>query len=102
MRNHYCTIFNLKRIGFDCDRTESSYFMRPQHRSKLGGLMRGLHFLTRFALGFLVCLAAIPIATYAQTTAGNFNGIVTDPSKAVIPGAEVTATNQATGLTRTT
>src|SRR5262249_1219113 len=36
----------------------------------------------------------------AQTTTGSFLGFVTDPSGAALRGAKITATNEATGLTR--
>jgi hypothetical protein len=57
--------------------------------------------LTSLAVVFgLLCVMfySIPNAR-AQATAGSFAGRVTDPSKAVVVGAEVTATNQATGVT---
>jgi hypothetical protein len=46
----------------------------------------------------LACMAAL---SYGQTTTGSFLGFVTDGSGAVLPGARVTATNEATGLKRT-
>ena len=48
--------------------------------------------VTLFVLG--------PIASWAQTTAGRISGTVVDTSGAVLPGATVTARNDATGLTR--
>src|SRR5436190_318430 len=39
---------------------------------------------------------------FAQRTTASVRGTVTDPSKAVVPGATVTVTNRDTGLTRTT
>jgi hypothetical protein len=50
-------------------------------------------------LGALV--AVIPQISHAQVTTGSFLGFVTDPPGAAISGAKVTATNEATGLTRT-
>ena len=44
-------------------------------------------------------LLLVPSSVRAQGTA-SINGTVTDPSGAVIPGASVTATNEATNLTR--
>src|SRR5262245_55652982 len=46
-------------------------------------------------------IAWIAVISYAQVTTGSFLGFVTDPAGAALSGAEVTATNEATGLTRT-
>src|SRR4051794_1955250 len=48
----------------------------------------------------LVCAAAITILAQAPT--GQINGTVTDPSGAVVAGAEVSATNAATNVRRAT
>jgi hypothetical protein len=45
-----------------------------------------------------LALAALCAPALAQTVTGNISGTVTDPSGAVIPGATVTATNQATNV----
>jgi Carboxypeptidase regulatory-like domain/TonB-dependent Receptor Plug Domain len=47
----------------------------------------------------LCLLIAVPI--YAQRSSGTITGVVTDPQGAVVAGAQVTITNQATGLTQT-
>ncbi len=44
----------------------------------------------------LICL--VTPATYAQTDTGSITGTVTDPTGAVIPGANITATNLDNGL----
>src|SRR5215472_1501359 len=49
---------------------------------------------------FLVISLIVTIA-YAQTTTGAFLGFVADQAGAALKGAKVTATNEATGLTRT-
>src|SRR4029078_1092641 len=41
-----------------------------------------------------------PVA--AQSTTGSFQGTITDPSSAALPGATIVITNTARGLTRTT
>jgi len=43
----------------------------------------------------------VPLS-FAQTTTGDINGAVTDPSNAPIPGASLTLTDQVTGATRKT
>jgi hypothetical protein len=44
----------------------------------------------------------LPCLVWAQSFRGSIRGTVTDPSGAVIPGAKVTARNQATGLSHDT
>src|SRR5919204_3758242 len=55
--------------------------------------------LLLFVLSSLLASAA---PAFAQRTTASVRGTVTDPSKAVVPGATVTVTNRDTGLTRTT
>jgi hypothetical protein len=52
---------------------------------------------------FFVLLACLILCTplLAQVTGGNLSGTITDPSGAVIPGAEVLITNTETGINRT-
>src|SRR5579859_2863824 len=52
------------------------------------------------ALAFLIVYACLPAA--GQTVNGSFRGKVTDPSGAVIPGANVTMTDTAKGVSRDT
>ena len=54
---------------------------------------RNLALLAGASLATLSCLA--------QSTTGTLTGTVTDPSKAVIVGAQLTLTNESTGLVRT-
>jgi Carboxypeptidase regulatory-like domain/TonB dependent receptor-like, beta-barrel/TonB-dependent Receptor Plug Domain len=51
-----------------------------------------------FAL-FAICTLPFVVAT-AQSTSATLSGMVADPNKSVVPGAHVTATNNATGLKR--
>lgn len=51
--------------------------------------------------GVLALLLAIPLAAFAQVTTATMVGTVTDPGGSIMPGAEVTARNVDTGLTRT-
>src|SRR5713101_3030535 len=53
--------------------------------------------LLRLAIGFL-----LPVSAFAQTGAGSLTGIVSDQSGAKVPGATVTAINQATNVAYTT
>jgi hypothetical protein len=48
-----------------------------------------------------LCMVAIASAAYAQATS-TFNGRVLDQGDAVLPGVTITATNNATGVVRTT
>src|ERR1700722_2253567 len=57
--------------------------------------------LKRVGAGAVVFLA-LSLLSFAQTTSGDLTGTVFDPAKAVVPGAMVTATNQATGVTSST
>src|SRR6185369_12568583 len=51
------------------------------------------------AVLFVFCLG---LAVRAQTFRGAINGTVTDPSGAVVPGAQVKATDKATGIDHAT
>ena len=54
---------------------------------------------TVFALGLVMAFAVG--AAFGQSTSGNINGTVLDPSGALVPGATVTITNTVSGYTRT-
>ena len=55
--------------------------------------------LARFLSRGLILLAIlVPVQAFAQTGAASLTGIVTDDSGAAVPGATVTATNQATNV----
>ena len=58
--------------------------------------------LRRLSLWLLTCsfLGAAAAPVLAQGGRAEINGTVTDAQKAVLPGATVTVTNEATGLTR--
>ena len=47
---------------------------------------------------FLFLLLCYASAAFAQAGRGAINGLVSDPSGAIIPGASVVAMNQATGV----
>jgi Carboxypeptidase regulatory-like domain/TonB-dependent Receptor Plug Domain len=49
----------------------------------------------------LLIALCIAVPVYGQKSSGTITGIVTDPQGAVVPGAEVTITNDATGANRT-
>src|SRR5688572_22947023 len=55
----------------------------------------------KMQFGVLALLLAIPLAAFAQVTTATMVGTVTDPGGSIMPGAEVTARNVDTGLTRT-
>jgi Carboxypeptidase regulatory-like domain len=58
----------------------------------------GLH---KIQFAVLALLLAFPLAAAAQVTTATIVGAITDPSGAILPGAQVTARNVDTGLTRT-
>jgi hypothetical protein len=59
-------------------------------------------FRIRVTQGFLLlALLAVPITARAQATTGTISGVVTDESKAVLPGVTVHVRNTETGATRT-
>jgi hypothetical protein len=49
-----------------------------------------------------VLVTAITLAVQAQVPTGTINGIVTDPRQAVVTGAQISATERATGVTHET
>jgi hypothetical protein len=51
---------------------------------------------------FLCLVTAVAVFAQSQATTGNIEGRVLDPKGAAIPGATITATNQQTGLEKTT
>ena len=58
--------------------------------------MKSKSLIAVLGLMLVFLLASLPLM--AQQTSGELTGIVTDPSGAVVSGATVTATNEATGL----
>jgi hypothetical protein len=50
---------------------------------------------------FILLLILVPAAAFAQTSNGSISGNITDDSGASMPGVTITATNVATGATRT-
>ncbi|HYW74903.1 MAG TPA: carboxypeptidase-like regulatory domain-containing protein, partial [Pyrinomonadaceae bacterium] len=57
--------------------------------------------LRNFQFAVLALLLAFPLAAAAQVTTATIVGAISDPSGAILPGAQVTARNVDTGLTRT-
>ncbi|MEP7340042.1 MAG: carboxypeptidase regulatory-like domain-containing protein [Acidobacteriota bacterium] len=57
--------------------------------------------LRKSQFAILALLLAIPLAAVAQITTATIAGTITDPSGAILPGAQVTARNVDTGLIRT-
>jgi hypothetical protein len=51
---------------------------------------------------FFILLGLATATTFAQAGAGGVHGLVTDPTGAIVPGAKVTALNQATGTSQST
>lgn len=69
----------------------------------MNSIARRIFFLTVF--GFVLNAAGlIPVSSIAnaQTNVGRISGTVKDAARAVVPGANVTVTNQATGISRST
>jgi len=60
--------------------------------------------LIRIRLWSTVCLALVFSCSdvWAQRTTGSLGGVVQDSTGAVIPGAEASVTNEATGVVRNT
>src|SRR5436190_17409366 len=56
----------------------------------------------RRVLGSVVLVALLAVAGYGQTFRGAINGTVSDPSGAMVAGANVKATNLATSVTLST
>src|SRR6267143_1396764 len=63
--------------------------------------MRGCCSMKRLVFAILVVLS-LAVAANAQTFRGSINGTVTDPSGAVVPNAQVKATETATGIDHNT
>jgi outer membrane receptor protein involved in Fe transport len=55
----------------------------------------------RFIALVMLCVVLAPFAAMAQSSNGSISGTITDDTNAAIPGVTVTATNVATGSTRT-
>jgi hypothetical protein len=60
------------------------------------------HFNSQWLCWTLVCFIVLSADVRAQRTTGSIRGTVTEPSGAVVAGARITATDEATGNTRVT
>src|ERR1051325_3854298 len=56
----------------------------------------------RFLLAFALVLVSLPLSVFAQSGNGSISGIVSDEQGGALPGVTITATNVATGATRST
>lgn len=54
--------------------------------------------LARYGLAMLVLLTLVFMPAYAQEYRAKVQGVVTDPSRAAVPGAAIALTNQSTGV----
>lgn len=75
--------------------------MREQLESKHSRVPQTRHILIRMLVAFVITVVLTILTStegYAHSTAGSLRGQVQDPSAAVVSGANVTATNEATGL----
>lgn len=73
--------------------------MRKRWGANISSKAHGSH-AVHIALGILLVWGITQPAKASDT--GTILGVVTDPTEAVVPGAEVTLANRTTGLTRTT
>src|SRR4051812_30431768 len=64
-------------------------------------MLNSWKYVKRGCTAFLIVVAAYASA-FAQTPTFAVEGVVSDAQQAVLPGATVTITNTATGLTRST
>src|ERR1700688_2566110 len=76
---------------------------RPRYFLKRARIsfFKGGWVMARTISGFFLLLL-LASATRAQTFRGGINGMVTDPTGAVVLGAQIRATNEATGLSYVT
>src|SRR3982074_3328152 len=66
-----------------------------QHDSRRSSMKRLQQFCT---FAFLCCGLPLVLANAQSASSAQISGTVVDPQGAVVPGAKVTATNQATGI----
>src|ERR1700731_1764980 len=75
---------------------------KPPPKRTVGGAMSSLRCRLSAVCLTVLLLCLVPSSLFAQGTGGRILGRVADPSGAVLAHAKVTATNQATGVTRDT
>ena len=71
----------------------------PSLRARWSELSLSTTYLRALCLGLAVCLSLSALLP-AQGTGGRVLGLVSDPTGAVLSGVKITATNEATGVTR--
>src|SRR5437588_7196906 len=64
-------------------------------------MRRSIRLVCTFFALFVLVAGAAPAPAAAQATTGTISGVVTDESKAVLPGVTVLVKNVETGVTRT-
>lgn len=70
---------------------------KAEMNPKRTGTMKSLHFWQRLAVALTLIFALATVA-YAADVNGRIKGTVSDPSGAVLPGVQITATNLGTGV----
>src|SRR5207244_3351629 len=104
--NVVCSISRQRLIGelYSLHRNRFEFYPDPRNfliirRQSMDYAFRNTSTRIVFVLGVVALLASV---VWAQGGSGELTGLVADPSGAVVPNAQVTLTNSATGDKRTT